>query len=184
MNALSLVVLAAESAPEPAHTPHTWWPEPYEIIWGGLASLVVFYGLWKFAVPALKKYMAARSGRIADELARSASARVEASAEAERIRAAKGDIVSERARILATADEDAARLLTEGRERIVTEVADLEARAAADLVASRGRVLAEVQADVARLASAATEEVVIRSLDDATRHRLLEDAIATIGGHA
>lgn len=162
-------------------TPYVWWPEWYEIVFGGIASLIVFGALWKFAVPALKKGLAERSARIQRELDGSAAALTDARAAATQIRASKGDLQGERNRLLAEADATAERVLADGRARIATEAAELEAKATADIEAARSRVQAELQADVAGIAAAATEQVVHGSLDDATHQRLVEEFITKVG---
>ena len=50
-------------------------PETAEIIWGGLASLIIFALLIKFAGPAIKKGLAARTARIQAELDGAAEAK-------------------------------------------------------------------------------------------------------------
>lgn len=162
-------------------TPYVWWPEWYEIVFGGLASVIVFGLLWKFAVPALKKGMQERSAKIGRELESSANALTEARAAATQIRASKGDLQGERSRLLAEADATAERVLTDGRARIVAEAAEAEAKATADIESARSRVQAELQADVAAIAAAATEQVVQGSLDDATHQRLIEEFITKVG---
>jgi F-type H+-transporting ATPase subunit b len=98
------------------------------------------------------------------------------------IRKAKGDIGTERARLIAEADDQAARLLADGRARLEREVAELETKADSDLAAARGRVVAEVQEDVARLVSQAAERVVVDTLADAElQHELIEQFIARVG---
>lgn len=115
-------------------------PETAEIIWGGLASLIIFGLLVKFAGPAIKKSLAARTERIQKELDGAAEAKSTAAAEASQIRQAKGDIQGERARLLAEADAQAATVLEDGRARLAQELADMEARADAEIAAAGSRV--------------------------------------------
>ena len=177
---LASVFLAAEEG-GPPQTPHSWLPENYEIIFGGFASLLIFWALWKFAIPPLRKSLEARSERIGLQLGSAAAARAEAVSAAAAIRASKGDIGAERARLLAEADDTAARVLAEGRARLTQEVAALEAKADSDISVGQGRVGAEVQAQVSAIAAAATPHVVNASLDEATQHALVEDFIARVG---
>ena len=162
-------------------TPHSWLPENFEIIWGGLASVLVFAALWKFAIPALRKALVERSAKIQREIDASGTALVEARAAATQIRASKGDLQAERNRILAEADATAERVLTDGRARIAAEAAEADAKATADIGVAQSRAQAELQADVAAIAAAATEQVVQGSLDDATHQRLIEDFITKVG---
>jgi F-type H+-transporting ATPase subunit b len=156
-------------------------PETVEIIAGGLASVIVFYGLYRFGWPAIKKAMDARTERIQKELDSAAADRAAAAAEASTIREAMGDIAAERARLLAQAETQAAAVLADGRVRLTQELAELEAKAVADIAASQSRVGDELRAEIARLSIAAVDHVVSGSLDDGTQQQLIEDFIARVG---
>jgi F-type H+-transporting ATPase subunit b len=176
-----LAFIAAEDATQ---TPSKFWPEGYEMLFGIPASILVFFLLWKFAGPAIKKGMAARTAKIQGELDAGEADRAAAEAEAAQIRQAKGDIEAERRRILAEADTQAAALLEDGRVRLAQEIAELEARAEADLVAAESRTTDELRAEIARLSAAAVELVVTGALDDETQQQLIEDFIARVGAGA
>lgn len=166
-------------------TTHHWlWPETAEIIWGGLASLIIFAALYKFGAPAIKKSFAARTAKIQGEIDAAAADKASASTEAAGIRAAKGDIAAERARLLSDAESQAAAVLEDGRARLAAEVADVEAKAVADIATAQGRVGDELRAEIARLSSAAVDHVVTGSLDDATQQELIENFIARVGASA
>ncbi|MDO8389355.1 MAG: hypothetical protein Q7V57_02620 [Actinomycetota bacterium] len=163
-------------------TTHSWiLPETAEIIWGGLASLIIFWALFKFGGPAIKKSMAARTERIQKELDAAAADTASAATEAAQIRQAKGDIEGERARLLADAKAQAASVIEDGRARLAVEVADLEAKAVVDIASAQGRVGDELRAEIARLSSAAVDHVVTGSLDDATHQELIENFITRVG---
>ncbi len=156
-------------------------PDQAELIYGTLASLIIFFLLWKYAGPQIAKAMKARTAKIQKELDDSAADKAAATAEAAQIRQAKGDIAAERSRILADADTQAESVITDGRARIGAEIADLEAKAIADVAAARGRVGDELRAEIARLSVAAVDQVVTGTLDDATHQRLIEDFISRVG---
>jgi F-type H+-transporting ATPase subunit b len=156
-------------------------PENTEIIWGGIASLVIFIALFKFGWPLAAKSFAARTERIQKELDGAAADKAAAAAEAAGIRQAKGDIDAERSRIMADAAAQAETIIADGRIRLVAEVAELEARSASDIAAARGRVGDELRAEISRLSSAAVDHVVSGSLDDATHQELIENFIARVG---
>lgn len=163
----------------------SWFmPDPAELIWGGLAFLVILALLIKLALPAAKKGLAARTERIQAQLDAAAAAKSAATTEAQQIRQAKGDIAAERARLLADADAQAATILAEGRVRLAEELAALEARAEADIAATRNRGSDELRAEIAGLSSAAVDHVVRGSLDDATHQRLIEDFISRVGARS
>lgn len=164
------------------YTTHHWLlPENAEIIYGGLASvLVIGLLVWK-AGPLAKKAFAARTEKIQDELDASANAKRDAEADAARIRQNLGNIEAERQRLFAEADTQAEALLADGRARLDAEVAELEAKAEADLASAGSRSNDELRAEIARLASQAADTVVEQSLDDATLQDLIENYIANVG---
>jgi F-type H+-transporting ATPase subunit b len=176
---LATGILAAE---DPSQTHNPILPEGSEILWGTLSFLVVAFLLWKFAWPQITQMMADRTARIQAQLDEAATAKADADAAAISIREAKGDIASERDRLLSEADAQAARLLADGRVRLEQEVADLLAKADAEIESSRGRLLGEVQAEVAETAAQATERLVEEELaDDASQQRLIEEFISRVG---
>ena len=174
-------VIALLASEDPTQT-HSWiLPEKAEIIYGGLASVIVVGALVKFAGPMIKKSFADRTSRIQKELDDAAAAKVTADSDAKNIRAALGDIASERARILAEADAQAASVLAEGRIRIAAEIAELEAKAEADINAARGRGSDELRNEITVLASRATPLVVAATLNDQAHKDLVESFISKVG---
>lgn len=183
MSLLSTIFIAAEGG-EPiddARSIHWLWPADAELIYGSIASILIFGALFKFAGPAIKKAMADRTARIQTELDESAAAKAEAEAEAAQIRQAAGDIDAERQRRFAEADAEAEQLLADGRARLEAEVAEIEARGEADIVTAAGRVGDELRAEISRLASAATDRMMADGLDDATQQELIEGFISKVG---
>jgi F-type H+-transporting ATPase subunit b len=174
-------VVALLSAEDPSQSISWILPEQAEYVYGGLASIIIFGLLYKFAGPPIKKALAGRTERIQKELDSSADARKTAEEEASRIRSALGDISAERARILADADAQAAALLTEGRTRIEAEMRDLQTKAEADIIAAASRSSDELRAEIARLSSVAAERVVASALDENTKQGLIEDFISKVG---
>ena len=182
MNLFSIIAAEGGDPIDDARSIHWLWPADAELIYGSIASILIFAALFKFAGPAVKKAMAARTERIQDELDESAAAKAAAEAEAAGIRQAAGDIDAERQRLFAEADAQAEALLAEGRARLEQEVADLEARADADVAATAGRANEELRAEISRLAAAATERVMASGvLDDNTQQALIENFIARVG---
>jgi len=188
MNVLTIVRIASEEfgVDDQGHiTTHHWlFPATAELIYGGLASIIVFTLLWKYGWPPIKKAMNARTERIQKELDGAADDRSSAAVEAAQIRQAKGDIEGERQRILADADVQAAAVLTEGRARLLVEVAEVEAKSQADIAAANSRIGDELRAEISRLSSAAVDHVVTGSLDDATHQELIENFISRVGASA
>ena len=119
---MNLFVTALLAVEDPTQTHHWLLPETAEIIYGGLASVIVFGGLFKFAGPMVKKSMKARTEKIQKELDGAAAARSKSETDAAGIRQALGDIVAERREMLAAADAPATAILADGPGPLVKKV--------------------------------------------------------------
>ncbi len=162
-------------------THHWLWPEGYELLFGATASVIIFALLFWKGSPFVKKALNKRTEKVQAELDAAKQDEEEATAEAERIRQALGDIENERVHLLAQADERAAALLADGRARLEGEVAELEAKADADIALLGSRAMDEMRAEIARQSVLVAERVIEESLDEETQQRLIEDFIANVG---
>lgn len=174
--------LVAADFDDKGYTSHHWLlPERGEIIYAGLASVIIIGLLvWK-AGPFVKKGFSARTERIQSDLDAASAARAAAQSEASQIRQSLGNIDAERQQLLADADMQAEALLADGRARLQAEAAELEAKAEAELAAAGSRSGDELRGQITRFAHAASEQVVARSVDDAIQQRLIEEFIAKVG---
>ena len=168
-------------AADPAETHHWLLPETAEIIYGGIASVLVIGALIKFAGPMLKKSLAARTERIQKELDASADDLSSAQSDAANIRKALGDIDAERNRMIGEAKAQADAMLVDGRTRLTSEIADMEARAAVDLATVAARSGDELRAEIGRVSAVVIDSVLPSVLDDATHQSLIENFISKVG---
>lgn len=152
-----------------------------EIIWGGLAFLIVLAVLMKFAFPALKKGLKAREDQIREDLESASRAREEAEAEAVQYRAAIGDARSEGNTIVEEARADAERIRRETVARAEAEAAEIRERAQEDIRLAQERAMADLRAEVADLSIGLAEKVVERNLDRDTQVALIESYINSVG---
>jgi F-type H+-transporting ATPase subunit b len=156
-------------------------PEKSELIYGSIASVLIFALLVKFAGPVITKGLRARTEKIQKELDSAAADKASATAEAANIRQAKGDINAERERLLAEADAQVEQLTADFNTRLDEEVADMHARAVADIETAKGRQSDELRSEISRLSSTAAERAVVESIDEATHQQLIENFIQKAG---
>ena len=175
------VISTLLAAGDPSQSPHWFIPKRFELIYGGLASVIIIGSLVKFAGPLAKKALTDRTEKIQNEIDSARNAKAAAEQEAVHIRTALGDIEAERSRILAEADQQAAALLSDGRARIDAEMKDIEAKAMADIANASSRVGDELRAEIVRLSSIATDRVVRTALDERAQPGLIEDFISKVG---
>jgi F-type H+-transporting ATPase subunit b len=160
--------------------PNPLLPETSEIVWGGLAFLVVFGFLAKFALPAARKAMDARSAKIAGDLKAADDAKANAEAEAAKYRSSIGDAKGEAAQIVDAARAQAETVRKDIVARAEAEAADIRAKAIADADAQGDRVKVELQSHVRGLSIDLAEKVVGKNLDRATNEALVDQYISQL----
>jgi F-type H+-transporting ATPase subunit b len=156
-------------------------PAVSEMIWGGLAFLIVFALLVKFAFPALKKGVKAREEKIRSDLEAAERARQEAEEERAQYQAQLADSRGEANRIVEEARAAAEQVRQDLTSRAEQEAAQIRTRAADDIQAARERVLADLRVQVANVSIELAEKIVEQSIDRAAQEQLIESYIASVG---
>jgi F-type H+-transporting ATPase subunit b len=159
-------------------------PQTNEIIWGALSFLILLFLMWKFAVPALKNGMEARTDRIRGDLVAADEAKSEAQQVLDDYRAQLADAKNESSRIIEEARQQADALKKDQEQRLQDELAEMRARATADVEAAKVQAIADLRTEVSNLAIGAAEVVVQRNLDRATQSQLVENYINQVGSRA
>jgi F-type H+-transporting ATPase subunit b len=160
--------------------PNPILPETKEIIWGGLAFLIILGALWKFGLPAVNKAMDARTERIRNSLDEAERAKTDAEALRADYQRQVTEARSEAARIVEEARQQADAVRRDLTQRAEAEAQDMRRRNAEQLEAERARVLGELRGQVAVLAVDAAERVVRANLDQETNRRLVEEYITNL----
>jgi F-type H+-transporting ATPase subunit b len=171
---------AAEKADDPdacQEAPSLILPAINELVWGGAAFVVLFLLMRKFAYPAIKQGMEARTERIRTDLAAADTAKSEAQTVLDDYKAQLADARTEAGRIIEEARQAADAVKRDQEARLQTELAELRARAVADIESAKAQAVADLHDEVAQLAIGAAETVVQRNLDASTQTQLVEDYI-------
>ncbi len=178
---MNLFIFAAEGG-EHAENAFLLPHDINEFYWGLLSFLIVF-GLivWKGG-PAIKGMWNGRIERLSTELDEAAAARAEAEAELAGVQSRIANVETEKASILADADQAAVTLKEQTLARTAQDRIDVGVRAASDAESSKVTATADLQSELAALAVGAAEEVVANSLDAATQNQLIESYIGNLGG--
>ena len=156
-------------------------PATDELVWGSISFAVLFLLMRKFAYPAIKKGMEARTERIRSDLDAAEHAKTEATGVLDGYKAQLADAKSEAGRIIEEARQAADALKKDQEARLQTELADTRARATADIEAAKVQAIADLRGEVAELAVGAASAVVNRNLDPAAQTQLIEDYINQVG---
>jgi F-type H+-transporting ATPase subunit b len=176
---LRLALLAAEEASGPENP---ILPDIAEIIFGGLAFLIVFGLLAKFAFPALNTMLAERAEKIQGEMEKAEGARVEADSVLADYKAQLAGARDEANRIIEESRKTADQLRKDIQAKAEQEASATVARAQEEIRAERDRVFQELRGQVGDIAVELAGRVVGRSLDKGTHERLIDDYIDQVAG--
>ena len=156
-------------------------PETNEIVWGGLAFVVLLLLMWKFALPPVRNMMKQREDRIRDDLERAEHARTEAEEELANYRRQVADARNEASRILEEARQSADEVKRQVQAQAEADAAETRARAQEDIRLAAERAQADLQGRVADLSIELAEKIVERNLDRDTQLALVESYIGQVG---
>ncbi|MCY3923971.1 MAG: F0F1 ATP synthase subunit B [bacterium] len=156
-------------------------PEVTEIIWGGIAFVVLFALMqWKL-FPAVKRAMDRRAEKIRSDLDAAETARTEALGVKAGYEAELADARAEAGRIIEEARADAEGVRADLIARAEAEAAEVRQRADADVEAAKRQALADMQSEVSAIVIGAAETVIGRNLDHDAQMQLIESYIDDVG---
>ena len=175
------LLLAAEEVSVKAKNPIL--PEGKEILWAGIAFVIVFSLLaWK-AWPAIRTALKARQDKISEDLEKAEAARVEAETSLEDYKRQLAEARNDASNIIEEARLQAEGVRTERIAAVEGEIAELRARAADDIRLATERAMGDLQGRVAELSIELAEKVVERNLDRDTQTALIESYINQVGSN-
>ena len=158
-------------------------PKLSEIVWGGIAWLLVMLVVVKAAVPALKKTMAARSDKIKGDLEAAEAAKSTANAELADYRAKLADAQSEANRIIDEARQSAEGVRKDLVARAEAEAAEVRHRANDEVRLASERAMADLRQQVATMSVDLAGKIVEKNLDVATQQSLIDSYISGVGSN-
>ncbi len=182
MIVFATLFLAAADTQEPSGLDLLLPRDRNEIIAGLIAFLIVFFFIWKYAVPALNDLLANRQSAI--------KASLEA-AEEEKQQAAT--LKADYEKSIANAREEASKIVEDARQagesaradivsRAEGEATAIRTRAGVELEAEKERAVTSMRREVAGLSLDVAEKLVGRSLDRASQQELVDQFIDELGG--
>ena len=153
------------------------YPHAAELVVGAAAFAIVFFFIWKWALPRINALLEERREKIQGELERAENTRVEADG-----------VLADYREQLAAARDESNRIIEEGRRtadqirRSIQASAEQEAqatviRAQEEIRAERDRVFQELRTQVGEIAVTLAGRVVAKELDPAAHTRLIDDYI-------
>src|SRR5204862_2068500 len=123
-----------------------------EMVFGIGAFAVIFFFMWKYGYPAVKKAMDDRAERIRSNIDQAEKVRTEAETILTEYQSQLADAKNEANRIIEEARQTAESLRRDLMTRAETEVAELRQRSQEEIRAAQERSLAELRSAVAEIA--------------------------------
>ena len=176
------LIVAAEEADGESGGLDLLLPAPEELFAGIIAFAIVFFFVWKWAIPALNKSLEARQAEIAGELESAEKAKLEAESLLTDYRAQMAGANEEAAQIVADARVDGEAVKADIVSRAEGEAEQIKARAQDDVEAERARVADDLRRQVADLSLDVAEKVVGDSIDADAQRQLVDRYIDDLGG--
>jgi F-type H+-transporting ATPase subunit b len=176
----ALFAASVFAAAEGIEAPNPILPATDEIVWGTVSFVVLALLLWKFAIPAIKKTMEARSTRIESDLASADKAKTEADTMIAEYKAKLADAQGESNRIIDDARQQAEVVRKDLIARAEADAASIRAKASEDLNAQAERLKADLQAHVKGLSLDLAEKVVGANMNKDTNAALVDRYIAEL----
>ena len=177
---MSALLAVARFSGEGIEAPNPILPATDEIIWGAVSFFLLMLIMWKFAVPAIKKTMAARSARIEGDLAAADKAKGDADTMLSEYKAKLADAQSESNRIIDEARQQAEAVRKDLIGRAEADASAIRAKASEDLNAQAERLKADLQAHVKGLSLDLAEKVVGANMNKDTNSALVDRYIAEL----
>jgi len=175
----AMAVLATEEGEE-ASGVSLVLPHPEELIAGILAFAIVFFFVWKWALPTINKTLEARQQAITGQLSDAEEAKREAESLLADYKAQLADAKAEGNRIIEEARATADQLKADIVARAEEEAAQTLAQAREEAQAEKSRALADARREVGEISVGLAEKIVGESIDASMQQGLIDRYLADL----
>ena len=157
-------------------------PAAEELFAGIIAFSIVFFFVWKWAIPAFNATLAARQAEIDAEVESAEKAKLEAESLLSDYREQIAGARAEADQIVAEARDAGEAVKADIVARAQAEADQIKARATDEITAERERVSGDIRRQVADLSIDVAERVVGDSIDVERQRQLVDRYIDDLGG--
>lgn len=180
MQFLSALAVLAQEGEETSDGLSLVLPHTEELIAGILAFLIVFFFVWKWALPTINKTLEARQQAITGQISEAETAKREAETLLADYKAQLADSKAEGNRIVEEARVSGDQMKTEIIAKANDEAGQLIAKARAEADAEKSRALAEARREVGEISMDLAGKIVGESLDAEAHKSLVERYLADL----
>lgn len=168
------LIIAAEEGDEAASGLSLVLPEPAELVAGIIAFALVFFFVWKWALPTINKTLEARQQAVAGELAGAEKAKGDAEGLLADYKAQLAEAKAEGNRIIEEARSTAEQMRSEAVSKAESDASQILEKARQEAENERDRALIEARKQVGAISVDLAGRIVGESLD-ADAHKGLVD---------
>ena len=172
----AMSVLAQESVSDKKDL----YPQASELIVGAIAFGILFFFMWKWVVPRVNTLLEERRAQIQGQLESAEQTRQQAEGELAEYRKQLASARDEANRIIEEARETAEQFRRDIQAKAEEESRNIVARAQDEIRAERDRVFNELRAQVADIAVTLAGRVVGAELDTKSHARLIDEYIEQV----
>lgn len=155
-------------------------PATNELIAGVIAFAIVFFFMWRYAVPAINRALEQRQAAIAGQITDAEKAKAEAESLLADYRAQLAQAKAEGNRIVEEARESAEQVRADIVARAEDEAAQIRAKAREDAAGEKERALAEARTQVGDISVDLAGRIVGESLDAKAHQELIDRYLADL----
>jgi F-type H+-transporting ATPase subunit b len=159
------LILAAEEGAEESSGLDLLLPATPELIAGIIAFAIVFFFIWKWAVPALDRMLAERQKAIGGQIQEAEAAKAEAQSLLDDYKKQLADIRAKEADAVNAARTEGEAMKADIIAKAQAEADSIVGKAREEAAGEKGRALAEARTEVANLSIDLAERVVGENLD-------------------
>jgi F-type H+-transporting ATPase subunit b len=172
---IATITILAQEAEE--NDPSDLVPAPQELFWGAVAFAILFFFMARYVFPRINQTLEQRRQKIQGDMEKAEQARAEADRELARYREQLANAQQEAGRIIEEGRKSAEALRKEWESRAEREYQEQVGRAQQEIRAERDRVFEELKAQVGELSVELAARVVGESLTAPRQRRLVDDYI-------
>lgn len=172
---IATITILAQEAEE--NDPSDLIPAPQELFWGAVAFAILFFFMARYVFPRINQTLEQRRQKIQGDMEKAEQARAEADRELARYREQLANAQQEAGRIIEEGRKSAEALRKDWESRAEREYQEQVGRAQQEIRAERDRVFEELKAQVGELSVELAARVVGESLTAPRQRRLVDDYI-------
>ena len=174
----AMVVLAQEEGP--TDNTSLVLPEMSELIAGIIAFAIVFFFVWKWALPAINRTLEQRQAAITGQIEEAEKAKREAESLLADYRGQLAEAKSEGNKIIEEARQSAEQLKTDVLTKAEADAEQIRTKAREEAAGEKARALAEAKSQVGDISVDLAGRIVGESLDGKAHKALIEGYLADL----